>query len=114
MTYKVRHKGKHKGAGLPAGLAAPLVQVLVIIAALITAVLLPRSAEGKLDWVSIASGIVAAAGVVLAGLTRLTQSVLGRRARQEGVSAVLTFLYRTSFVLILSGLVSAFYRAIFH
>jgi hypothetical protein len=114
MTYKVRHKGKQKESGLPRGLAAPLVQVLLIIAALITSVLLPRPVKGKTDWVSIVAGIVSAAGAVLAGLTRLAQSILGHLARREGVSAVLTFLYRAGFVLILSGLVSVFYRAVFH
>jgi hypothetical protein len=114
MTYKVRHKGKHKASGLPPGLAAPLVQVLLIIAVLITAVLLPRPAEGKSDVVSIVAVIVAAAGVALLGLTRLAQAALGRWRRREGPSAVLTFLYRVSFVMILSGIVAAFYRAIFH
>jgi hypothetical protein len=114
MTYKVRHKGKQKESGLPPGLAAPLVQVLLIVAALVTAVLLPRPAEGKSDLVSVAAGVVAAAGGVMAGLTGLAQAVLGRRARGEGVSTVLSFLYRASLVLVLSGIVSAFYRVIFH
>ena len=114
MTYKVRHKGKQKESGLPSGLAAPLVQVLLIIAALITSVLLPRPAQGKTDLVSIVAGVVAGAGAVLVGLTRLVQSILGHLARREGVSAVLSFLYRAGFVLILSGLVSVFYRTIFH
>lgn len=111
MTYKIRHKGKHKRPGLAPGLAALLVQVLLIVAALITAVVLPKPPEGKTDWVAVVAAVTAAAAGVLAGATRLFQAVLGHLAQRPGVSAVVTFLYRVSLVLIVSGVAAAFYRA---
>ncbi len=112
MTYKVRHKGKPRGRLLPAGLMPLLVQFLFIIAALVTAIMLPRHA-GKEDLAITVALSAAAVGGVLAALTRLVQAVLGKLARSPGGSAVVTFLYRASFVLVTSGLIATFYRTIF-
>lgn len=114
MAYKVRHKGKHKEPRLAPGLVAPLVQVLVIVPLLITAVVLPRPAEGKTDIVSVVAVIAGVTGIALGGLTRLAQAVLSRPKRRAGGATAATWLYRISFVLVVSGLAAAFYRTIFH
>ncbi|MCJ7543614.1 MAG: hypothetical protein MUP47_03445 [Phycisphaerae bacterium] len=113
MTYKIRHKGKQKEHFLAPGLVAPLVQVLLIVAALITAVLLPKPPEGKTDWVARVAVATAAAAAVLAGATRLLQALLGHRVQRPGVWTVVTLIYRAGFVLIISGVATAFYRAMF-
>ncbi len=113
MTYKIRHKGKHKESGLAPGLVAPIVQVVVIVALLITAVLLPRPAEGKTDIVSVVALTAGVAGAALGGLTRLAQGVLSRTKPRTGGATAATWLYRISFVLVVSGLAAAFYRTIF-
>ena len=114
MAYKIRHKGKPKEPFLARSLQGPLVQVLVIVALLIAAVVLPRPPEGKIDVVSLVALAAAAAGGVLIGLVRLAQALLGRRADGPRALAVARLLYRTAFVLIVSGLASAFYRRLFH
>ena len=113
MTYKIRHKGKHKEPFLAHGLGAPLIQVLLILLLLITGVVLPKPGGGKTDSVAVAAGAIGVAGAVLAGATRLFQALLGDLAQRPGVSAGVTFLYRATLVLIVSGLAAAFFRTLF-
>jgi len=112
MSYKIRHKGKSKEPSVLAGMKPLLVQLLVIVAALIVAIMLPKHTD-KGDPVITVALVIAAAGGVLAGLTRIVQAVLGERARSPRGEAVLAFFYRASFVLAASGLIAAFYRTIF-